>query len=111
MHLPAGLRPDRDQTRSHLRRSRRPASEEYRAPGARVPHSIDGAKSRRGLLRKVPYRKIGVLSALLLLGLAVVTGWQFWSSEPPNVKSSIAVLPFTNIDGEESTGRLADGIT
>src|SRR5439155_21671089 len=72
---------------------------------------LDGAQSRRSFFRKVPYRKIGVLSALPLLGLAAVIGLQFWSSEPPNVRSSIAVLPFANIGGEESTGRLADGIT
>ena len=36
----------------------------------------------------------------------------FWPVAPtPNVRSSIAVLPFANIGGEESTGRLADGIT
>ncbi len=72
---------------------------------------LDGARSRRAFFRKVPHRKIGILSALLVLGLAAVIGLQFWSSEPPNVRSSIAVLPFANIGGEESTGRLADGIT
>jgi TolB-like protein/class 3 adenylate cyclase len=72
---------------------------------------LDGAQSRPAFFRKVPHRKIGILSALLLLGLAAVIGLQFRSSEPPNVRSSIAVLPFANIGGEESTGRLADGIT
>jgi TolB-like protein len=50
-------------------------------------------------------------ATILVLGLAAVIGWQFWSSEPASVTSSIAVLPFANVGGEESTGRLADGIT
>ena len=72
---------------------------------------LDGTQSHRSFLRKVPRKGFQALAALLVLGLAVAIGWQFWSSEPASVRSSIAVLPFDNIDGEESNGRLADGIT
>ena len=72
---------------------------------------LDGTQPRRAFFRKVPRRNLEALAALLVLGLAAGIGWQFWSSEPASVTSSIAVLPFDNIGGEESTGRLADGIT
>ncbi len=72
---------------------------------------LDGTQSRRAFFRKAPLRNLAALAALLVLGLAAVIGWQFWSSEPVSVTSSVAVLPLDNIGGEESTGRLADGIT
>jgi TolB-like protein/class 3 adenylate cyclase/Flp pilus assembly protein TadD len=72
---------------------------------------LDSTQPRRVLFRKVPRRNLEAIAALLVLGLAGVMAWQFWSSEPAIITSSIAVLPFDNIGGEESTGRLADGIT
>jgi len=70
---------------------------------------LDGTQSHRSFFRKVPTRVLQAIAASLVLGLAVVIGWQ-WSA-PTSVTSSIAVLPFDNIGGEETTGRLADGIT
>ena len=48
------------------------------------------------------------------MALALVAGlgaWQFWPREPARQRPGIAVLPFTNLGGDEATGRLADGIT
>ena len=72
---------------------------------------LDGAPSRRAFPRRMPRRNVMALALLIVFGLAAAIGGQFWSSHPANVKSSIAVLPFDNIGGEESTDRLADGIT
>jgi TolB-like protein len=71
----------------------------------------DGTHSRRAFFRKVSRRNLAALAALLVLALVAAIGWHFWLAEPAGVRSSIAVLPFDNIGGEESTGRLADGIT
>jgi TolB-like protein len=72
---------------------------------------LDDTQLRRAFFRRVPHRNLAALAALLVLALAAGIGWQLWSSEPASVTSSIAVLPFDNIGGEESAGRLADGIT
>src|SRR5689334_15260918 len=47
-----------------------------------------------------------------LIVLLLATGaWLFWPGEPPfKEKPSVAVLPFTNMGGDEPTGRLADGL-
>jgi TolB-like protein/class 3 adenylate cyclase/Tfp pilus assembly protein PilF len=51
---------------------------------------------------------LGALVALVLAGGI----WHFWPAEPPpQGKPAIAVLPFGNLSGDESTGRLAEGIT
>jgi TolB-like protein/class 3 adenylate cyclase/tetratricopeptide (TPR) repeat protein len=51
---------------------------------------------------------LGALVALVLAGGI----WHFWPAEPPpQGKPAIAVLPFDNLSGDESTGRLAEGIT
>src|SRR5262249_26449472 len=60
---------------------------------------LDGTRSRRPFFRKVPTRYVAALATLLVLGLAAVIGWQLWPSGPATVASSIAVLPFDNIDG------------
>jgi TolB-like protein/class 3 adenylate cyclase/tetratricopeptide (TPR) repeat protein len=82
---------------------------------ARLVHAyrirLDSTRSHRSYFRKVPRKFFQALGAFLVLGLAMAIGWHFWSSEPASVRSSIAVLPFDNIGGEESNGRLADGIT
>ena len=46
-----------------------------------------------------------------LLAFAVAGAWWLRPVDSAIAKASIAVLPFANIGGEESTGRLADGIT
>jgi TolB-like protein/class 3 adenylate cyclase len=54
---------------------------------------------------------VAVSSVLLLLA---VGAWHFWprNAAPRLVsRASLAVLPFTNIAGDEATGRLADGLT
>ncbi len=70
----------------------------------------DSTQPRRAFFHKAR-RNLAAIAALLVLGLAAVMAWQFWSPEPASATSSIAVLPFDNIGGEESTGLLADGIT
>jgi TolB-like protein/class 3 adenylate cyclase/Tfp pilus assembly protein PilF len=51
---------------------------------------------------------LGALVALVLAGGI----WHFWPAEPPpQGKPAIAVLPFDNLSGDESTRRLAEGIT
>jgi len=72
---------------------------------------LDGTPSRRAFFRKVPRRSLAAVAVLLVLGLAAFAAWQLRQSEPASVASSIAVLPFENIGGDERTGRLADGIT
>jgi hypothetical protein len=53
------------------------------------------------------------LPAAALLGLIVAAAvWQFWPVDAPTVaRAGIAVLPFDNLSGDESTGRVADGLT
>src|SRR5262245_16497268 len=72
---------------------------------------LDGTQPRRAFFHKAPRRNLAAIAALLVLGLAAVMAWEFWSPERATATSSIAVLPFDNIGGEESTGLLADGIT
>ena len=50
-------------------------------------------------------------TAFALLALAVAGAWWLRPVDGAAAKASIAVLPFASIGGEESTGRLADGIT
>jgi TolB-like protein/class 3 adenylate cyclase len=49
---------------------------------------------------------ITVLLALLAAGI-----WRLWPYEPPTARPAVAVLPFNNLGGDETTGRLANGIT
>src|SRR5688572_12351605 len=63
---------------------------------------LDGTQPQQAFFRKVPRKNLSAFATLLVLALAAVLGWQFWSSEPASVTSSIAVLPFANIGGEES---------
>ena len=48
-----------------------------------------------------------------LILLLAVGSWLFWRHPRPGLlaKSSVAVLPFANLAGDEATGRLADGLT
>jgi TolB-like protein/class 3 adenylate cyclase len=54
-----------------------------------------------------------IVGATILLALAAGMGLWWWQpdTETPSLKPSIAVLPFDNIGGDESTARFADGIT
>jgi TolB-like protein/class 3 adenylate cyclase len=72
---------------------------------------LNETQSPRSPLRKVPHWRLAALAALLVLGLAALFAGPFWSAHQAKDTSSIAVLPFDNIGGDESTGRLADGIT
>jgi TolB-like protein/class 3 adenylate cyclase/Tfp pilus assembly protein PilF len=70
-------------------------------------------KARRLVPRQIDRRALWPVAAALVLAL-VLGGWFFWQRHPtPAVagKPSLAVLPFSNIAGDEATGRLADGLT
>ncbi|GLS20682.1 adenylate cyclase [Labrys miyagiensis] len=49
----------------------------------------------------------GLMTVALLLGV----GWWLQPGEPALAQPSIAVLPFSNLEGDAATGRLADGLT
>ena len=70
---------------------------------------LDGKSHRRRFRLRLPLRG---LAAAVVLALAGAGGWWFWDNwwvQPAN--ASIAVLPFDNLGGDDSTGRLADGMT
>ena len=70
---------------------------------------LDGKSHRRRFRLRLPPRG---LAAAVVLALAGAGGWWFWDNwwvQPAN--ASIAVLPFDNLGGDDSTGRLADGMT
>ncbi|MCF6116037.1 adenylate/guanylate cyclase domain-containing protein [Mesorhizobium muleiense] len=73
---------------------------------------MDGAQ-RNWKLRSRRFRQWLPMAAaaLIVLGLAGAGAWWLLPSEPAVAKTSIAVLPFDNIGGDEPTRRLADGIT
>jgi TolB-like protein/Tfp pilus assembly protein PilF len=50
---------------------------------------------------------------VLVVAAALIAGGNWWMRpmEPASASTSIAVLPFDNLGGDEQTGRLADGIT
>ncbi|MET0529166.1 MAG: adenylate/guanylate cyclase domain-containing protein, partial [Microvirga sp.] len=51
-------------------------------------------------------------AAVILLAIAGAVGWWLWPATPAYAsKPSIAVLPFDNLGGDDTTSRLADGIT
>lgn len=65
-----------------------------------------GVLSFRSVARRWP----AAAAALLLIAGGV--GWWLWPGTPAYAsRPSIAVLPFNNLGGDESTTRLADGIT
>jgi TolB-like protein/Flp pilus assembly protein TadD len=73
---------------------------------------LDGTMPRRRrTLRAMP--RLGLAAAIglsaMILALSV---WQFWPAERQlSERAGIAVLPFDNLSGDESTGRIADGLT
>jgi TolB-like protein len=50
-------------------------------------------------------------AAIVALALAGGGVWWFLQPEPAGAKPSVAVLPFNNYGGDETSGRLADGLT
>ncbi len=74
---------------------------------------FDGAKRIWGL-RTRSLRRYAPLT-LVLIASAIAAGAAVWWLQPTEPvlagKPSIAVLPFANIGGDETTGRFADGIT
>ena len=79
-------------------------------------YNVRMAGVKRGwILRTRRMRQLLAMAAaalvLLALALAVAGAWWLRPVDGAIAKASIAVLPFANIGGEESTGRLADGIT
>jgi TolB-like protein/class 3 adenylate cyclase len=74
---------------------------------------LNGAKRIWGLRTRSLRRYVPV--ALVLIALAIAAGVALWWPQRTGPalegKPSIAVLPFDNIGGDETTGRFADGIT
>jgi len=63
-------------------------------------------------LRARQHRRMLVAAAVLMTLVLAGSGiWLMRPIESASGKSSIAVLPFNNLGGDEPTGRLADGIT
>jgi TolB-like protein/class 3 adenylate cyclase len=74
-----------------------------RLAGGSIPWRLRFRQHRRRIMQAAPL--------LLLLALIGGGAWWFRPVEPANAGTSIAVLPFDNLGGDEQTGRLADGIT
>lgn len=73
-----------------------------RLAGTGVPWRLRLRQHRRGMLRAA-----ASVVALALIGAGL---WWLQPVEPANATTSIAVLPFNDLGGDEQTGRLADGI-
>jgi TolB-like protein/class 3 adenylate cyclase len=75
-----------------------------RLAGGTIPWRLRLRQHRRGIVR----------AAALLVAAALLAGGALWWLQPvapASASTSIAVLPFDNLGGDEQTGRLADGIT
>ncbi|PAP95466.1 adenylate/guanylate cyclase domain-containing protein [Mesorhizobium wenxiniae] len=72
---------------------------------------LDGKRTRRPLLARMPSRGRAAGLAIVLAALAGGGAWWFLKPTPVGAKPSVAVLPFNNYGGDEATGRLADGLT
>lgn len=72
---------------------------------------LDGKRARRPLLGFMP--RWAKTAAAAIAALALIGGgvWWYFQAEPSSVKPSVAVVPFNNYGGDESSGRLADGLT
>ena len=73
---------------------------------------LDGMRPKqRWAFRALPRRMLAAVAAVVLLILAGGLWWLWPAERAYATKPSIAVLPFDNLGGDETTGRLADGIT
>ena len=69
---------------------------------------LDGSPRRRRSLPRLP---LTALAAGLALLLAAGGAWWLWSSQPPEGTPSLAVIPFADAGDDETTARLAGGIS
>jgi TolB-like protein/class 3 adenylate cyclase len=72
---------------------------------------LDGKRARRPLPAMMPRWAKTAAAAIVALALAGGGVWWFLQPEPAGAKPSVAVLPFNNYGGDETSGRLADGLT
>jgi TolB-like protein/class 3 adenylate cyclase len=74
-----------------------------RLAGGSIPWRLRLRQHRRRILQ----------AATLVVVTVLIAGgvWWFRPVAPASASTSIAVLPFDNLGGDEQTGRLADGIT
>ena len=69
---------------------------------------LDGSPRRRRSLPRLP---LTALAAGLALLLAAGGAWWLWSSQLPEDTPSLAVIPFADAGDDETTARLAGGIS
>src|SRR3954452_3176937 len=79
-----------------------------RAYRVRLDGKVAWLKSPSRRARRFALRPAPAAALALVAGLGA---WHFWPRESTRERPGIAVLPFTNLGGDEATGRLADGIT
>ena len=72
---------------------------------------LDGRRARWTLRKAVPRWKRAAAAAAIALALAGGGTWWFLQAATLKAEPSVAVLPFNNYGGDETTGRLADGLT
>jgi TolB-like protein/class 3 adenylate cyclase len=73
---------------------------------------LDGMRPKqRWAFRALPRRMLAAVAAVVLLSLAGGLWWLWPAERAHATKPAIAVLPFDSLGGDETTGRLADGIT
>ena len=80
------------------------------APGKAASDTKPPEKPDRGLIVNGRFLAAAVAGLILLLAAG---SWLFWRHPRPSLlaNSSVAVLPFAILAGDEATGRLADGLT
>ncbi|WP_081159371.1 adenylate/guanylate cyclase domain-containing protein [Ensifer aridi] len=72
---------------------------------------LEGQARRRPARSSFPRWGWAAVVVSILVPVLVGLVWQFWPTAAVVGKPSVAVLPFDNYDGDEATGRLADGLT
>jgi TolB-like protein len=73
---------------------------------------LDGAAPPQPRTRPVALRWALAVAAVLLAVILAGGVWRFWPAQQSAVtRAGIAVLPFDNLSGDESTSRIADGLT
>ena len=71
---------------------------------------LDG-KGAYPMPRRPGRRSIAIIAASMLLLAVALGGWWLAGRSGVGAEPSIAVLPFDNLGGDATTGRLADGLT